>query len=69
MRSLEDERWQREDPEKKARSEGMVGQLQDAIAKLEAELAAAEAAGDTRAAAEAREALDARRSWLKAVGG
>ena len=69
VRSLEDERWQREDPEKKARSEGMVGQLQDAIAKLEAELAAAEASGDQRAAAEAREALEARRSWLKAVGG
>lgn len=69
VRSLEDERWQREDPEKKARSEGMVGQLQDAITKLEAELAAAQAAGDTRAAAEAREALEARRAWLKAVGG
>ena len=69
MRSLEDERWQREDPEKKARSEGMLGQLQDAIAKLEAELAAAESAGDERAIASAREALDARRAWLKAVGG
>jgi Domain of Unknown Function (DUF349) len=69
VRSLEDERWQREDPEKKARSEGMLGQLQDAITKLEAELAAAEAAGDERAAAEAREALEARRAWLKAVGG
>ncbi len=69
VRSLEDERWQREDPEKKARSEGMLGQLQDAIAKLEAELAAAEAAGDQRAIASAREALDARRAWLKAVGG
>ncbi len=37
--------------------------------KLEAELAAAEAAGDQRAAASAREALEARRAWLKAVGG
>jgi hypothetical protein len=69
VRTLEDERWQREDPEKKARSEGMLGQLQDAIAKLEAELAAAEAQGDDRAAASAREALEARRAWLKAVGG
>jgi len=69
VRSLEDERWQREDPEKKARSEGMLGQLQDAIEKLEAELAAAEASGDQKAAAEAREALDARKAWLKAVGG
>ncbi|MFF2390325.1 DUF349 domain-containing protein [Agromyces sp. NPDC058064] len=69
VRSLEDERWQREDPEKKARSEGMLGQLNDAIEKLEAEVAAAEAAGDAKAAAAAREALDARRAWLKAVGG
>ena len=69
VRALEDERWQREDPEKKARSEGMLGQLQDAIAKLEAELAEAEASGDKKAAASAREALDARKAWLKAVGG
>ncbi|MCD2442315.1 DUF349 domain-containing protein [Agromyces sp. SYSU K20354] len=69
VRSLEDEHWQREDPEKKARSEGMLGQLHEAIEKLEAELAAAEAAGDARAAASAREALEARRAWLKAVGG
>ncbi|WP_395243009.1 DUF349 domain-containing protein [Agromyces sp. MMS24-K17] len=69
VRSLEDERWQREDPEKKARSEGMLGQLQDAIAKLEAELAAAEAAGDQKAVAAAKESLDARRAWLKAIGG
>ncbi|MCD5347014.1 DUF349 domain-containing protein [Agromyces sp. H3Y2-19a] len=69
VRSLEDERWQREDPEKKARSEGMLGQLQEAIEKLESELSAAEAAGDDKAAAEAREALEARRAWLKAVGG
>ncbi|GAA1774116.1 DUF349 domain-containing protein [Agromyces lapidis] len=69
VRSLEDERWQREDPEKKARSEGMLGQLNDAIEKLESEVAAAEAAGDAKAAAAAREALDARRAWLKAVGG
>ncbi len=69
VRSLEDERWQREDPEKKARSEGMLGQLHEAIEKLEAELAAAEASGDAKAASNAREALEARRTWLKAVGG
>ena len=69
VRSLEDQQWQREDPEKKARSEGMLGQLHDAISKLEAELTDAEASGDARAATEAREALEARRAWLKAVGG
>lgn len=69
VRSLETEHWEREDPEKKARSEGLLGQLSDAIEKLEAELAAAEAAGDAKAVAAAKEALDARRAWLKAVGG
>ncbi|UOE45229.1 DUF349 domain-containing protein [Agromyces larvae] len=69
VRGLEDARWEREDPEKKARSEGMLGQLTDAIAKLESDLADAEARGDAKAAAAAREALDARRAWLKAVGG
>ncbi|MFC5790668.1 DUF349 domain-containing protein [Agromyces tardus] len=69
VKGLEEERWQREDPEKKARSEGMLGQLQDAIEKLEGELAAAEASGDEKAAASAREALEARKAWLKAVGG
>jgi hypothetical protein len=47
----------------------MLGQLQAAIDKLEAELAAAQASGDEQAAASAREALEARRAWLKAVGG
>lgn len=69
VRSLETEHWEREDPEKKARSEGLLGQLSDAIEKLEAELATAEAAGDAKAVAAAKEALDARRAWLKAVGG
>lgn len=69
VRALEDERWQREDPEKKARSEGMLGQLHEAIAKLEAELAEAESAGDAKAVTAAREALEARKAWLKAVGG
>lgn len=69
VRALEDEKWQREDPEKKARSEGMLGQLNDAIEKLEGELSAAQATGDAQAIAAASEALEARRAWLKAVGG
>ena len=47
----------------------MTRQLTDAISKLEAELADAERAGDERAAREAREALEARRGWLRALGG
>ncbi|WP_084515705.1 DUF349 domain-containing protein [Microbacterium luticocti] len=69
VRTREDADWKRNNPETKARATDLTRQLTDAIAKLESELAAAEAAGDDRAAAQAREALAARRTWLKAVGG
>ncbi|HEU5223683.1 MAG TPA: DUF349 domain-containing protein [Candidatus Lumbricidophila sp.] len=69
VRKLEADKWQREDPEKKARSEGMSAQLLDAIAKLEAELQKAKAGGDKRAIAKATEALEARKAWLKVIGG
>ncbi len=47
----------------------MSSQLQEAIEKLEAEVAAAEKAGDKKAAKEAADALEARRAWLSALGG
>lgn len=68
VRKLDEDHWQRNNPEKKARSEGLAAQLHDAIAKLEAELAAAEAGGDARAISAAREALEARKAWLDALG-
>jgi hypothetical protein len=68
VRKLDDDFWQKNNPEKKARSEGLAGQLQSAIAKLEAELEAAEASGDKRAVKDAQEALAARRIWLDALG-
>jgi hypothetical protein len=68
VRKLDDDFWQKNNPERKARSEGLAGQLQSAIAKLESELAAAEASGDKRAIKDAQEALDARRIWLDALG-
>lgn len=68
VRKLDDEHWQRSNPEKKARSEGLAAQLGDAIEKLEGEIAAATAAGDTRKAKELQEALDARKVWLDAIG-
>jgi hypothetical protein len=69
LRTREDADWKRNNPETKARSNDMTRQLTDAIAKLEAELAAAEKSGDKRAAAKASEALEARRTWLNALGG
>ncbi len=68
VRKLDEDFWQKNNPEKKARSEGLAGQLQSAIAKLEAELEAAEASGDKRAVKDAQEALAARRIWLDALG-
>ena len=67
VRKLDDEHWQRNNPEKKARSEGLASQLTAAIAKLEAELEEARASGDKAKVAEAQEALDARKVWLDAL--
>jgi hypothetical protein len=68
VRKLDEDHWNRSDPEKKARSEGLASQLEEAIAKLEAELAEAKAGGDAKRIAEAQEALDARKAWLAAIG-
>lgn len=67
IREAENAEWRRTDPETKARAEGLAGQLQDAIAGLEKDLAAAQAAGDAKKIAEAEAALTARRAWLEQV--
>jgi hypothetical protein len=67
VRKLDEDHWQRSDPEKQARSEGLASQLHDAIAKLERELADAQASGDKAKVAKAQEALDARKVWLDAI--
>lgn len=68
VRKLDDDHWQKSDPEKQARSEGLASQLHDAIAKLETELSDAKKSGDTKKIAVAQEALDARKLWLGAIG-
>jgi hypothetical protein len=68
VRKLDEDHWNRTDPEKVARAEGFAGQLADAIAKLEKELAAATAGGDKKKIAEAKEALETRKAWLKTLG-
>lgn len=67
VRRLDEEHWARNNPEKRARSEGLASQLNAAIAKLESELSEAEASGDARRVKAAQEALDARRVWLDAI--
>lgn len=67
VRKLDEEHWQKNNPERQERSDGFLGQLNDAIARLERELADATASGDRKKIAEAQEALDARKAWLGAV--
>lgn len=68
LKAREEVDWKKNNPETKARANDMSSQLLEAIEKLEAELAAAETAGDKKAVAAAKEALDARRAWLAALG-
>lgn len=68
VRKLDDEHWQKNNPERQARSEGLASQLHEAIAKLEQELAEARSSGDAKRIVEAQEALDARKAWLGAIG-
>lgn len=67
VRKLDEEFWKRNNPETKARAEGMAGQLHALIAKLEEEVSQAEASGDAARLAKAKEALEARRAWLDAL--
>ena len=39
IRSVEDQQWRRSDPEKSARADGMIGQLEAGIADLETKIA------------------------------
>ena len=64
IRVVEDEQWRRSDPEKSARADDMVSKLEAAIAKAEADLEKARAAGDDKKIAELEENLTSRRSFL-----
>lgn len=68
VKGLEEEHWRRTNPETKARSEGLRGQLESSIAELEAQVNAARASGDRRALQDAERALETQRSWLAAIG-
>lgn len=64
VRGLEDEHWRENNPETKARSEGLKGQLEASIAELEQQIATET---DDRAKQEAQAKLETQRSWLKAI--
>ncbi|WBQ08012.1 DUF349 domain-containing protein [Kribbella sp. CA-293567] len=64
VKSAEDDVWKNSNPEARARAEATVKQLQSLITDLEKQAAKHEAQGNTRKAAEAHEAIAARREWL-----
>lgn len=65
IRDLEQEQWRRSDPEKSARADDMVSQLQAAIEKVEADLVKAREAGNTTKVTELEANLASRRSFLE----
>ncbi|MDF9876177.1 DUF349 domain-containing protein [Cellulosimicrobium cellulans] len=67
VRDAEQAQWTRTNPETRARAEGAAAQLESAIEGLEADLAAAQDRGDTRAVKDLETALTARRAWLEQV--
>mgnify|MGYP001092772119 CR=1 FL=1 len=69
VKAREDADWKSNNPETKARQNDMTQQLRDAIAGLEADLEKAKASKNANAIAKATEALEARKGWLKALGG
>ena len=64
LKEAEQEHWRRSDPGAKARAFEVVNQLVAAVADYEAKAARAEASGDTKKAAQHREAAAARSVWL-----
>ena len=65
IRSIEDDKWRRSDPEKSARADDMLGQLERAIADIETNLEKARAAGDDRKVKELEENLASRQQFLE----
>lgn len=66
VKKLEDDHWQKSNPETQARSEGLRGQLEHSIAELEREIADAK---DAKSKAAAEEKLATQKSWLSAIDG
>ncbi|GGH92557.1 DUF349 domain-containing protein [Arthrobacter liuii] len=67
VRHAEEEQWQRSNPERKARTNSALSQLESAIAGLQEDLATAEKTGDQRKIKAAQEALEARQAWLDQI--
>jgi hypothetical protein len=68
VRKLDEAHWDATNPERVARQSGLASALNDKIAKLESELASAQAANDERKIKEISAALETQKSWLTVLG-
>ena len=64
VRSAEEDRWRRSNPEARARAADTVAKLEASLADLEAQRDQAAQKGNDRKAREAEQAIEARQSWL-----
>jgi len=64
IRSAEEERWRRSNPEARARAADTVAQLESSLADLRRQRDAAAEKGNDRKVGEADRAIEARESWL-----
>ena len=64
IRSVEDDKWKRSDPEKSARADDMIGKLEAGIADEQAKLDKARSAGDERAVKRLEESLVSKQAFL-----
>ena len=64
IKSAEDDRWERSNPEAAARAADTVAQLEASLASLETQREKAAAAGNDKRVREAEAAIEARQAWL-----
>ncbi|TWP36703.1 DUF349 domain-containing protein [Leekyejoonella antrihumi] len=69
VRSAEDSKWRRTDPEVAARAQSMVDQLETAVTDLTKQLETAKASGNEKKISEVQQALDAKATWLDQARG
>jgi hypothetical protein len=67
VKKLEAEHWEKSNPEKQARSQSFLEQIEDQIAQLEQAKAAAEAQGDSAQAKNLEEEISTKVAWKKVL--
>ena len=67
VKKLEAEHWDKSNPEKQARSQSFLDQIDQQISELQSARAAAEAAGDAKTVAQLDEEISTKEAWKKVL--